>query len=204
MSLFAPLMSPDATDDAPSAGQLQRDGRSNMFVVAALTSADASGPVRIRNLSSSGALVEGGALPAAGEPVRLNRGSLSVSGQIVWRREDKAGIKFSSSISVPLWLPTGRAPARQQRVDEIVFRYQAGAAPTAPALPRTLEIQEGAVDVRATLLELRAVINAAAEELASDSSLAARHVKALQAIDVAGQALEQLAGNLNAGASPPE
>lgn len=45
-----------------------------MFVLATLSSAGASGQVKIRNTSATGALIEGPALPAVGEQLHLSRG----------------------------------------------------------------------------------------------------------------------------------
>ena len=41
-------------------------------------------PVRIRNMSVSGALIEAATLPPAGAAVVLERGSLQVAGRISW------------------------------------------------------------------------------------------------------------------------
>ena len=197
MSLFAPLVLPDPDRDSSSANQKRRDSRNNLFVVAALLSESAAGPVRIRNISPAGALVEGGALPAAGEPMQLSRGSLSVAGRVVWRAGDRAGIKFASMVSVSEWLPAGRGPMGQQRIDEIVHRYKGGSL---PATPSTAVAWAAGADVAVALAELGLSINAAAEELASDPSIAKRYAEALQAIDVAAQRLDQIANQLAAPA----
>jgi len=193
MASLTPLPAPSANDVDPSDDAQRRvEPRSNIFVVAALAFDSGSGPVRIRNMSRSGALIEGAMIPANGSTVRLSRGSLSVSGEIVWRHESRAGMHFDSAVTVAAWLPGGKSAAGQQRVDEIVYSYKAevGAlhpAPVAPA-PAVASPQ----DFGWQLLEVRDALNAIAEELAGDDATMARHPNALQAIDMAAQKLETL------------
>ena len=59
--------------------------RTSMFVLATIAAPTVSGPVKIRNMSVGGALIEGDALPRTGEHLRLRRGELTVCGRIVWR-----------------------------------------------------------------------------------------------------------------------
>lgn len=195
MPCLTPLPAPSASDADPSdAAQRRVEARSNIFVVAALASGSGSGPVRIRNMSRSGALIEGPAIPPNGSAVRLSRGSLSATGEIVWRHESRAGMRFDSTVTVPAWLPGGKSASGQQRVDEIVYSYKAeiGAMrPAAPAAPAPEASRRQHIGWQ--LLELRDALNAVAEELAADDATMARHPNALQAIDMAAQKLETLA-----------
>lgn len=176
----------------PITGSEQRlERRSNMFVVAALhwpkaageTAAAAPVPVRIRNLSPNGALIEGARLPDVGTSVRLTRGHHSVAGELRWRGETHAGLQFSTPVKVADWLPASARSAGQQRVDQIVFETKAAGAATGitPAGP-------GAPDYAAIA---RALI-AAGDELVGVPGLAESHPDALQAIDIAAQALNLL------------
>jgi len=94
------------------------DGRSNIFVTATLYAAGGSTPVRIRNMSRSGALVEASALPPAGTGVRLCRGSISVAGEVIWVDARKAGLRFASPTAAADWLPGGKRGMGQQLADE--------------------------------------------------------------------------------------
>ena len=99
----------------PAAGSRPR---SNIFVMATLYAAGGSTPVRVRNMSRSGALVEASALPPAGTGVRLCRGSVSVAGEVMWVDEHKAGLRFASPTAAADWLPGGTAregPAARRR-----------------------------------------------------------------------------------------
>lgn len=93
--------------------------RTNMFVMASLIARSASGPVRVRNLSSTGALIEGAVIPAPGERVFLRRAGATVVGEVIWSRDGRAGLRSDSRVTVADWLPRANCSA-QQRVDEVV------------------------------------------------------------------------------------
>ena len=125
MTTLTPLLAADAPS-APDPAHQRAEVRNNMFVVAVLYGAGGSVPVRVRNMSRGGALVESADTPGEGQHVRLSRGSLSVRGHIAWQRDNRAGIRFDTAIDVSDWLPLGARPTGQQRVDEIVQDRRAG------------------------------------------------------------------------------
>lgn len=96
--------------------QAQREPRTNLFVMGAIYSDSGSAPVRVRNVSPHGALIEGIEIPPAGSQVRLCRGSLSVANAIKWCEARRAGLQFESAVLVADWLPGGRAPAEPSAV----------------------------------------------------------------------------------------
>lgn len=107
--------------------ELRLDSRNNIFVMAALYASGRSvTPVRVRNISRTGALIEAGALPTVGTKVRLSRASLSASGTVVWIEGSKCGVQFDASISVANWLPQGRRGIGQQFVDELFHQKRLG------------------------------------------------------------------------------
>lgn len=175
----------DAADD-----DRRSDGRSNVFVLAALTTVIGSAPVRIRNMSRWGALVEGANVPQAGAVVRLSRGNLEVGGVVIWQQGNRAGLHFDAAAYVPDWLPAGKSSGGQQKIDEIVFAYKTGA----PTLVAVAEAHAPAFDSAAELEMLRAMLRSAAEELASSSALTGRQLTALQTIDMVIQKLELVGG----------
>ena len=88
-----------------------------MFLDAVLVVGTATRPVRLRNLSSNGALIEGASLPTEGSKVRVIRGELTAEGEIAWQERAFAGLRFASDIEVERWVK--RVGHRgQQRVDE--------------------------------------------------------------------------------------
>ena len=73
--------------------------RTHLFVVATLCWNEGSGPVHVRNMSATGALVEADALPGPGRKIVLKRGSLEVGGHIAWVASRQAGLACNLAIS---------------------------------------------------------------------------------------------------------
>jgi hypothetical protein len=172
--------------------------RTNLFVMATLHSAGGFEPVRIRDLSSDGAQVEGARLPAPGDQVRLCRADLQTSGEVVWCRQGRAGIQLLTEISVSDWLPAGKHKAAQQRVDRLVHQLKApeGAARPAavaqcPQFPEPLEVRQ-----------VTDAIQSLADDLANDSLVVERHWLKLQTLDVAVQFLGKIERLSMPGRSP--
>lgn len=78
--------------------QNRRTRRSNVLMSAALELSGASLPVKLRNLSSEGALVEGDKLPVEGAEVVFRKAELSVPGRVAWVEGKRAGIGFTEHL----------------------------------------------------------------------------------------------------------
>src|SRR6185312_726100 len=91
--------------------------RTNMFLGAVIRSAGLSFPVKVRNMSVSGALAEGRDLPEEGAEVELVRGSLAVSATVAWCSEGRCGLRFLSLACIRDWLapPTIRGSSGSTR-----------------------------------------------------------------------------------------
>ena len=74
--------------------------RSNVFLAATLVVAGTSVPVRVRNISARGALIDGGKLPPEGTAIELRRGSLAATGAIAWHVSGQCGVRFDADIDV--------------------------------------------------------------------------------------------------------
>ncbi len=159
-----------------------------MFVLATMAAASASGPIKIRNMSLGGALIEGGTLPPIGEHLSLRRGELAISGRIVWRQSGKAGLSFDHAVEVMDWLPAGSGG--QQRVDHAFHELKANSAPARPASSAPVE---AAPIGRFDLLNLAQALDVLADSLAEDARIVAAHSAKLQALDAASQMLRRLA-----------
>jgi len=97
----------------------RQEGRSNVLLTAALNTGSVSVPVRIRNISQHGALIEGTAIPPVGAMVQLVRGGLAANGMLAWLGEGHAGVNFDGQIDVEAWVQRV-GHVGQQRVDGIV------------------------------------------------------------------------------------
>lgn len=179
--------------------------RSSLYMSAVLCCDGFSSPVKIRNLSSSGALIEGPIVAALGSFVQLVRGGLNVGALVVWSGEGKCGLKFSELIDVPQWraAPTN---VEQQRVDEIVRLVKAGAVPL-PVRRSSLTNPGDGVETNAAILgDLRRaseLLGNLGDMLTSDPDIVARHGTALQNLDIAMQVIAA-AKAVIAGQSDPE
>ena len=154
-------------------------------------------PVRVRNISRTGALVEGATLPPVGTVVRLSRASLSASGSVIWIEQGRAGLEFEAPIGVSEWLPQGRRGIGQQFVDELFHQKRLGVNGA-----RAGSAADGAT-LAEELLELRLSLERAGEALVLDSVVASRHALALQSIDGVAQALARLAAEAASQADSP-
>ena len=112
------LVQADSTNEEP-----RSDPRSHVFLIATLSTGETSCAVRVRNLSSHGALLEGVSLPAEKLNVSLRRGSLASAGQIAWSRGRQCGIRFVEPITVSEWVERA-GPVGQQRIDATVAEFR--------------------------------------------------------------------------------
>lgn len=70
-----------------------------MLMSASLELSGTSLPVKLRNLSAEGALVEGDKLPVEGASILFRKGDLSVPGQVAWVKGRQAGIAFARDLN---------------------------------------------------------------------------------------------------------
>lgn len=182
-----------AQSNEASVGQFdsRSSPRTNLFVAAVLYSEDGNRPVKVRNLSESGGLVEGSALPPVGTAARLCRGSLAVSANVVWERAGKAGLRFTSAIRVADWLPSNHS-RHQSHVDELVNQVRAGRAEIVD--PPSLEAQTGSLSTPQQLDAIAFEIERLTDELAADPYVVANHSWKLQQLEGMAQRLRRIIG----------
>ena len=100
--------------------QNRRSRRSNVLLAASIEVSGASLPVKLRNLSTEGALVEGNDLPVEGSEVLFRRNELSVNSRVAWVHGTYAGVAFRRPIAQEAVLrnipkPRYRAPVDYRR-----------------------------------------------------------------------------------------
>lgn len=170
----------------------RREPRTNLFVMATMHAGTRSGPVKVRNLSQYGALIEGSGLPESGTEVRLCRAELEIAGRLVWCANGRAGLRFQAPVAVAEWLPGGLPNAGEQRADRMVQQFKG----TGVALSNSSTDSDKArcEDVSvAELNRLRKAIESLAEDLATDPAVVDRYGEKLQMLDIAAQTLGKLA-----------
>ena len=169
---------------------LRRAARTNMFVIADLASATATGKVKIRNMSASGAMIEGAALPPPAAHCRIRRAGLELEGEIVWVAGSRAGIRFDGTAYVSEWLPNGGRT--QADVDRAVADAKSGVAPQYTAAPVSAPLISRAVDAEQAAA-VADQLEHLADALSADAEVVMRHMNKLQALDLAVQTLRKLA-----------
>ena len=169
-----------------------------MFLVATLYHGRASNPVRVRNLSASGALVEGASLPPVGTGIILRRGALEPPGSMIWSEGKRAGLAFDVQLDVAAWLPAKEAKGQTQ-VDQFAFAFKHAAA----AAPSEAAAQAKVLSAGAALAELstlRIQIREIGVRLALDGALPAHHSD-VRLLDATERRLGQIVTTLR-GALP--
>lgn len=156
--------------------------RKNLFLAAALHTMGEARPVRIRNLSSRGAMIEGDTLPPVNADIRLSRGGLSAAGQIAWIRPGRAGLRLDHTLDVGVWMapPVNRD---QARVDRVVAALRAGEEVSIP--PSKPEVGTD----RDTVRLIERLIVKLSDRLAEDALMVAAHASDLQQFDLIAQML---------------
>ena len=85
--------------DESSQSQNRKTRRSNVLMSASLELSGTSLPVKLRNLSADGALVEGDKLPVEGASVLFRKGDLSMPGTVAWVKGRQAGVSFAQKLN---------------------------------------------------------------------------------------------------------
>ena len=146
-------------------------------------------PVRVRNLSPGGALLEAEGLPAAGSSVILRRGQLTIGGKVVRAALGKAGIEFDQTVHVPSWMPLKGSPALRS-VDQFAAAVTIDYGLTEPARSSAGEKLSSA-DILNELRELQSGLISLGEKLSNDCIVVATHPE-IQFLDHAVQRIAKL------------
>lgn len=185
-----------------------RPPRKNLLLSGTIEAEGLKVPVRIRNLSESGAMLDGAALPRPGTRLVLRRNEIEVAAEVVWQNDGRCGIAFDkSAVTVDEWVSGKRVPISpfetqrgQARVDAIQGAVRSGVAlpaePEAPsALPSPADLEARIVE---ELFYVRRLLESLGEALVEDPAVLAQHMEALQDLDRASQVLGHLGTVLNA------
>ena len=169
--------------------------RKSMFVAAVLQAGEQSLGVKIRNLSPTGALLEGAVMPPPDSRIALVRGPLHATGRVAWAEGGRCGIAFDGHVEVDSWL-SGKAPSHQALVDAMIEEVKRDLDALADIETALIEpesgIGRGGIAEAAELDQIIASLAALGERLTDDPLVVAGHMVELQAIDEAQQRLAAL------------
>jgi hypothetical protein len=84
--------------DESSMTQNRKSRRSPVYLAAAVEIAGVPQPVKLRNLSEEGALIEGERLPLEGTTTFFERNELRLKSRVVWVQGRYAGIAFARTL----------------------------------------------------------------------------------------------------------
>jgi hypothetical protein len=84
--------------DESSINQNRRQRRSPVLLAASVEVGGESKPVKLRNLSSDGALVEGECLPVEGATTFFVRNELRLKSRVIWVQDRFAGLAFAREL----------------------------------------------------------------------------------------------------------
>lgn len=179
-----------------------REPRKNLMLAATIDADTVTAPVRIRNMSQSGAMIDGPALPEVGSQVILRRLDLSIAATVVWIHEGRCGLRLAGSVKVDEWITGSRQPEKysslgQLRVDKIQEAIRSGSPLSAEPLTPPVQIAASTpVDGRIAqeLAEVKLTLDAIGDELTDDADVLTRYEEALQKLDIASATIEWLAG----------
>jgi hypothetical protein len=167
------------------------DERSNVFLSATLCADTRSFPVRIRNLSSGGALLDGANLPGEGSAISLRRAHLSADGKIVWQANELRGVHFEAEIAVQEWVKS-RGHAGQQQVDQAVVAFRRGSQRLTHELPEARPAFDSIESISLALEQI-------CERMASSPMLTDALADELLRLEAMAQALRRLARSKTTG-----
>jgi len=159
-----------------------------MFVTAVLQTGGEHAPVKVRNMSANGAMIDSPMAPTPGTKAHLIRGGLRAHGTVVWSVNNRSGLHFSSELSVREWLAPP-SNVEQQRIDDIVALVKSGASvpPTLGVTPEPAFLPRSDTPLVDDLETVIKLMDDLESELISSEETVARHGMKLQNLDIAMQ-----------------
>ena len=170
--------------------------RSKLLLAATIEAAGMKSPARIRDLSETGALLEGPAFPPVNTVLTLTRLAMTINARVVWHAPPRCGVEFQGKIAIAEWISGKPGPVNfgQARVDAIQAAVRAETLPVADANTGGQLVDLSRLDVRigTEIASVRKLLDAISAELSGDPDVVQQHGRMLQDFDLAGQILGHL------------
>jgi hypothetical protein len=190
---------------ADTLSEARSHARTNTMLAATLEFDGEQYPVSVRNLSETGAMVDGRELPLEGQSVVLHRDDYRIPAEVVWSAGHRCGLSFGVHVAVDRMIKrpkAGVAPAassHQARVDAIQRALRENRA--VPSFHET-EALVGAAAIGKRLVDevgyAYRLVERVGEALATDGYVLTRYAVVLQQLDEAEQLLRKLNNELSA------
>lgn len=177
------------TSEPPPDPNLRSAPRTALFVAAVVVMSGQANPTRIRNLSPSGALIEGPVLPRLGETVTLVRAHLRMTGKAAWVHDGHCGLVFDQTVDVAEWMARLGDPSPNR------IGIPALPAVLAAELPVALPLGQSEAPDPMQMATVIALLEAMADRFADDPEIPFRHSDQMKAL---ARALQILRGMVRA------
>ena len=173
--------------------ELRAAARTNLFMAATLSLAGVGHPVKIRDLSASGARIETLLALEVGAAVTLVRGGLSVQARVGWHAERFCGLSFASPVLPEDWMANPVNLQRQPR--PLPVAVHGGVVTPIHQEPESPE------SIAEELTRLSGWLEAFGHTLASDPQVVFKHGTQLFSLGLAARALAALAETIQVESS---
>ena len=178
----------------------------NLFLAATVHVGISKAPVRIRNMSATGAMLEGSVIPAVGAHICLKRCDIEIGATVIWNAGKRCGVHFDHETRVQDWVAGSRSDpltlTGQTRIDAVqaAMRTDSDPALRIVAPPPSASVAGADLDRRLAeeLAYLGRLLEQMGTELSDEPAVLQRHMKALQNFDIAQQTLGHIATILTA------
>jgi hypothetical protein len=193
------VLEPSGLSPGTPANLPPRPPRKNVMLAATISAGTESAPVRIRNLSELGAMIDGPALPPTGSRLMLERMTMSVAATVIWNDHGRCGLSLGHPIVVDDWIAGAASTAAnsgQFRVDQIQSAVRNGAALPAESqasAPGPDDLPPVERRVAGELTRVKRMLDQVGAALTDDVDVLRRHQRALQSFDIAAMIVEELA-----------
>ncbi len=168
--------------------------RSTTFLTATMQVKGKACPVKVKNLSPRGAMIEAPDIPEVGCTITVTRGELGAAAEVVWTEANHFGVRFTEKVDVPRW--------------SIEAGYQSDSIPCLPAARPISKLDKRKLDLDDTILLSRIsdeisylgrVMETISDVLSSDPLLRHRHARSIQDLVISEEMLDQIAAVLRTG-----
>jgi len=108
-------LSPEGKEEV----EVARSPRRRMAFKGSFDTVSGRGTVAVRNISCTGAMIEGADMPPAGRDIILCAQGMEFFGTVVWSRGDRCGLRFDEALTADQVLELHRITPEQIRSQEL-------------------------------------------------------------------------------------
>lgn len=168
--------------------------RTKMFLSATMELKDSACPVKVRNLSPTGAMIEAREMPNPGTTLMLSRGGLAAAAEVVWSKPEFFGVRFTMDVDVARWIAEGVSQSSGKA--PLTKGVTASEADSSHAAERSFDDTVVLSRMSEEISYLGRVMGHVGHLLSEDPLLRHRHGRIIQEVAMGEEKLDQLAAVL--------